>query len=242
MVFAIFSDIHGNLEALKTVLEDIEKQNVDKVICLGDVVGYGPFPGECVELVRKTADICLMGNHDYAAIGKEPLEYFNSYAREAILWTRKRLSAGHLQYLKSLPFVHIDGDITFVHSSPHRPEDWTYIITPRDAYPQFEYLQTRYCFIGHSHVALGFARRNKDMRVLLEDIQHLNDAESKYILNVGAVGQPRDQDPRASYGIFDAEEKRFEFRRLEYDVQTTQQEMRKLGLPRYLIDRLMYGR
>ncbi len=241
MRYAIISDIHGNLEALKTVLADIEKQNADKIICLGDVVGYGPAPNECVELVRKHADICLMGNHDFAAVGKEPLEYFNAYARDAILWTRRALTEESLQYLSERPFMYIEDDLTFVHSSPYRPEEWLYILSARDAASQFDHLQTEICFIGHSHVAIGFARRDSDFWLLMDPENHLNEG-ARYIINVGAVGQPRDNDPRASYGIYDADAREFVFRRLEYDVQATQKQMEKLGLPRYLIDRLQVGR
>jgi|Deesub1362B_J571_1020462.scaffolds.fasta_scaffold03337_6 predicted phosphodiesterase len=242
MRYAILSDIHGNLEALQAVLRDIEQQGVDKIVCLGDVVGYGPNPNECVDVIREKAHICLMGNHDYAAIGKEPIEYFNPYARDAILWTRRQLTGDNLAFLRDLPFLHIDGEITFVHSSPHRPEDWTYILTPRDVYHQFNFMQTPLCFVGHSHVAIGFARRGDDLWILLEDEHRLEDHEARYIINVGAVGQPRDQDPRASYGLYDSGQRTFQFRRIEYDIEAVQKQMEEAGLPQYLIDRLSYGR
>ena len=241
MRYAVISDIHGNLEALKAVLSDIESQNVDKIVCLGDVVGYGPWPNECVELIRERADVCLMGNHDFAAIGREPVEYFNSYARRAILWTIRQLTPESLEFLKQLPFEYIEGDVTFVHSAPYRPEDWTYIISERDALPQFNYLQTRICFVGHSHVAIGVGWKDNrfwSWRVNGEELQ----PDARYIINVGSVGQPRDGDKRAAYGVYDSERDEFEFRRVEYDVWATQNRMKELGLPQYLIDRLTVGR
>ncbi len=241
MRYAILSDIHGNLEALRAVLEDIENQQVDKIVCLGDVVGYGPAPNECIQLIREKADVCLMGNHDYAAIGKEPIEFFNKYARQAIVWTRRRLTPDALAYLKERPFEYIEDDITFVHSSPYRPEEWIYIISARDALPHFNYLQTRICFVGHSHVAIGVAKDDRHFWTWVADGETLR-ADARYIINVGSVGQPRDSDPRACYGVYDAESGRFTFRRLEYDIEATQRRMAEFHLPPYLIDRLKVGR
>jgi len=241
MRYAIISDIHGNLEALKAVLQDIKDQQVDKVVCLGDVVGYGPAPNECVQLIRENADVCLMGNHDYAAIGKEPIEYFNKFARQAILWTRRQLTPENLAFLEERPFTYIEGDVTFVHSSPYRPEEWIYIISARDALPHFNYMQTRIAFVGHSHVAIGVAKDEHHFWTWVENGEQLH-KNARYIINVGSVGQPRDGDPRSCYGVYISEEDVFYFRRVEYDIEATQRQMQEQHLPAYLIDRLKVGR
>lgn len=241
MRIAIISDIHSNLFALQAVLADIDHHQADKIICLGDVVGYGPSPNECTELIKERADICLMGNHDWAVLGNEDLAYFNSFAREAVLWTQARMSPEAKEFLKMLPFIVVEDECTYVHSAPFEPQAWTYVLNRNDAIFQFSVMQTQLCFVGHTHVAGIFREKNDSYDFLIEDGIQIDD-QSKYIINVGSVGQPRDYDARASYGIYDGERKSFEFHRIPYDIESTQIRMQEERLPAYLVDRLSYGR
>lgn len=241
MRIAVISDIHSNLLALEAVIHEIEQLWVDKIICLGDIVGYGPAPNECVNLIRQKAEICLMGNHDWAVLGRENLAYFNTFAREAVLWSQKHISSATEVYLRQLEFEHKEENCTFVHSAPFEPHAWTYVLNKNDAQFQFDFLQTQICFVGHTHVAGIFSKRSEIVNFNIEESINLED-DAKYIINVGSVGQPRDFDPRASFGIIDTEDKFFEFRRVIYDIESTQFTMEKVGLPQYLIDRLAYGR
>ncbi len=241
MRIAIISDIHGNYSALEQVISDIDQQNIDEIYCLGDIVGYGPSPNECVAYVQERASVSLLGNHDAVAIDRDNIETFNTYAKEAILWTRKELSAKSKNYLSNLKMTHHALNLTYVHSSPLKPEEWTYISTIHVAMEQFSHFPGQVCFVGHTHVAIILAQDqflNKGFRsesVSFED-------KERYIINVGAVGQPRDYNPKASYGILDTEKNHFEYRRIQYDIQKTQNLMEKAGLPMYLIDRLTDGR
>ena len=243
MRIAIISDIHSNLIALQAVIADIDKNEnkIDKIICLGDVVGYGPAPNECVHLVKERASFCLMGNHDHAIIGKEDLAYFNPFAKEAVLWSQKQLTEETIHFLEHLEFKKIESDCTYVHSSPLDPKEWTYVLNKNDAHYQFQHLTSQLCFIGHTHVAGIFRQKSYSINFLLEEKIKIEDDE-KYIINVGSVGQPRDFDPRSSYGILDLEKQSFEYRRIPYDIESTQVNMEKFGLPQYLIDRLSFGR
>src|SRR3990172_12337150 len=154
MKYAIISDIHGNLEALESVLDDIERRKVDSILCLGDIIGYGPNPNECVELIKSKAKIILAGNHDYAPLGKIDISYFNPWARSAIEWTRGELSEESVEFLLSLPLkAEIDG-FTIVHATPYHPQEWNYIITIGDAIKNFPEFKNQICFIGHSHVPM----------------------------------------------------------------------------------------
>lgn len=241
MRIAIISDIHSNLIALEAVFHEIEQLWIDKIICLGDVVGYGPAPNQCVNLIKEKVDICLMGNHDWAVLGRENLAYFNTFAREAVLWSQKQINNETEAYLRNLEFEYREENCTFVHSAPFEPQAWTYVLNKNDAQIQFNYLHTQICFVGHTHVAGIFSKKNKIVNFVIEESIKIED-DTRYIINVGSVGQPRDFDPRASFGIIDTENKFFEFRRIIYDIESTQFTMEKFGLPQYLIDRLAYGR
>ncbi len=241
MRVAIVSDIHSNIAALQAVIADINTRGVDKIVCLGDIVGYGPAPNECVEIIRQKADICLMGNHDWAVLGEEDLAYFNSFARQAVMWNQEQLTGDSENFLRALPFIKVEGECTFVHSSPFEPQTWTYIINKNDAQFEFEHFQTQLCFVGHTHVAGIFLKKDQKIIFHMDDKMYLKEDE-KLIINVGSVGQPRDFDSRSSYGILDLKNRLFEFHRITYDIESTQLSMEKFGLPKYLIDRLSYGR
>jgi diadenosine tetraphosphatase ApaH/serine/threonine PP2A family protein phosphatase len=233
MRIAILSDIHGNLEALTKALSLVAERGVDSIICLGDTVGYGANPNECLDLMMKATPNILLGNHDEAAVNLDAKEEFNSMARTAIEWTADVLTKEHKDYLSVLPYtLELEGAL-FVHASPHEPEQWHYIISPMDAHKNFYAFTEQICFVGHTHAAAVFG----------EDVWARNVEQGKrFIVNVGSVGQPRDMNPRLSFGIFDTAEWKYENVRSEYDVETASEKIRAAGLPRMLADRLLVGR
>jgi diadenosine tetraphosphatase ApaH/serine/threonine PP2A family protein phosphatase len=231
LLIGIISDIHGNLEALEAALKSLERHQIEKIYCLGDVVGYGANPGECLELVRQQSEIILMGNHDAAVAGQESLEYFNERAQAAVIWTKRVITAEQLEVLRGLPMEATLEDIHFVHSAPQQPRAWDYIFSPYDARAQFAFVRGRVCFVGHSHVP-GLYRE-----LGLEK----GGGHERSIINVGSVGQPRDGDPRLCYVIYDSEAHQTQFIREEYDIESAAAKILEAGLPRALADRLYYG-
>ncbi len=226
MRWALISDIHSNREALDAALESIREEGVDSIACLGDIVGYGADPDYCVELVRETAGIVIVGNHDHAAIGLTSIEYFNPYARIAALWTADTITPENAEYISSLPFTARPDDILLAHASPHRPEDWGYVMSEWEAKWQFSAFEEKICFIGHSHVPAEFRESGS----------------GRGIINVGSVGQPRDSDPRGCYYIYDSDEDTGRWTRFKYDFETAAKKIRVAGLPDMLAERLRWGR
>lgn len=242
MRYAIFGDIHGNTEALGAVLLDMERAGADRRICLGDVVGYGAEPGECVRTVRDAGIETVQGNHDSAAIGETPLDYFNPYAKKAIEWTSGAIGADESAWLRRLPLT-IEGDgFTVVHSSLSRPREWGYILDWASARRCFDLLSSTACFIGHSHVPIIFKKEEDGSIADLPELSAPLAPPARYIVNVGSVGQPRDGDPRASYGLFDSGGRTVEIRRVEYDYRSAQRKIIDAGLPEFLAMRLEAGR
>ena len=242
MKLALISDIHGNLEALTAVLEDIDKQQVDKIHCLGDVVGYGSEPTACLELVNKTCDIKLMGNHEYVILGLESPDNYTHIARISAEWTRSRLTDRDFSFITDFEMDRSLDNLYLVHSSPFEPEQWHYILSPEEAAQAFERLEGWLCFHGHSHIPLIFSEAQD--RPPRERVGHsfLPDSENRYLVNIGSVGQPRDNDPRACYVTFDTDEGEVTYHRVEYDIETAQSKMAQAQLPEMLIDRLAVGR
>ena len=238
MRIAIISDIHSNLEALKTVLKYIENEKISRIICLGDVVGYGPRPNECVDLVREKCERTLLGNHDSASLDETDINFFNEYARQAILWTRKRLNQETKEFLRSLPYTYPEGNTLYVHSSPVEPEEWHYVLSVGEAKYSLNQIKYSLVFIGHSHVAVTFTLEQGK----LDESNFLLSPKDRYIVNVGSVGQPRDGDPRASFVIFDTQERRIQYIRLEYNVRKTFEEIMEQDIPPLLAHRLLNGR
>jgi diadenosine tetraphosphatase ApaH/serine/threonine PP2A family protein phosphatase len=234
MRVAIISDIHSNLEALQKTLEIIDEKKVEEIVCLGDLVGYGASPNECVELTRKRASRILLGNHDQAAFDLSQTEHFNRHARTAAYWTNQTLTQENLEYLKSLPFQHVIDDLTFVHASPRDPEQWEYVFSAHEAKTNFESFQTRICFVGHTHIPGVFP---EDLKMQKSKVTR----ENRYIINVGSVGQPRDGNWKLSFGIFDISAWTYDLIRSEYDVQTASEKIVAADLPRFLADRLLVG-
>ena len=240
MRYAVLSDIHANLEALRAVLADCQGE-VDGLVCLGDLVGYGADPLACVEIVAERADRLIAGNHEYGVAGLLDLAWFNPAARAAAEWTASRLDADHRAYLAALPLSANLPDATLVHASPRHPEEWEYLITPEDGFEAFAAFDTRLCFVGHSHRpgcwSLGSAGHDYERgagEILLE-------AGRRYIINVGSVGQPRDRDPRACYAVWDVDGRRVSIRRVTYDAAEARRKIVAAGLPRILADRLVNG-
>jgi diadenosine tetraphosphatase ApaH/serine/threonine PP2A family protein phosphatase len=238
----VLSDIHANLVALETVLEAAGP--VDTVWNLGDIVGYGPRPRECVErVISLNPAASLIGNHDWAAIGRLALDEFNPVARFATYWTTAHLGAEHMTYLESLPNRVIEDEWMLVHGSPRHPV-WEYVYTARVAHQNFELFDSPVCFLGHTHIQLYIS---EDMAKRGVPPSHPSDGDvlefknQRYIVNPGSVGQPRDNDPSAAFALYDTEARRVTFRRVPYDIAETQAQMEAAGLPRPLITRLALG-
>ena len=236
MIVAIISDIHANLEALQRVLEYLKENKVDKVYCLGDVIGYGPNPNECIDLIRDTCEVVLMGNHDYAAIGFGDIQNFNEYAKFSTLWTREKLWAENVEFIKIWPFISELDNSYFVHASPKNPSNWDYVLSISEAQKHLKIFSQKVCFIGHSHVPVIFSKNDhyRQNKFVLKKSQ-------KYLVNVGSVGQPRDGDPRSCFVIYDDETNKIEYVRLDYEIQKTYDKIIRAGLPVFLAERLLKG-
>jgi predicted phosphodiesterase len=236
----IFSDIHGNLHALETVLEELKKHNVDFTVCCGDVVGYGGNPNECIDLLRKNEIPTIAGNHDFAALSLVDIAFFNDVARQAMTWTREQLRPENMEFLRALPMSIQFEDMMFVHASPVDPELWNYVMTMGHARQAFQHFTERICFIGHSHTP--FIVENCDNSLSCPDVPHIDMREGcRYLVNVGSVGQPRDRNPDAAYAIYDREKQHIEIHRVVYDIKGAQDNIRLQGLPDDLAERLTYG-
>jgi diadenosine tetraphosphatase ApaH/serine/threonine PP2A family protein phosphatase len=234
------SDVHGNLPALCTVLDDLG--SVDRLVCLGDFVGYGPWPNECVALLREHDVTSIAGNHDLAAIGALPTDEFNPDAAYAAAWTTDQLDDETRRYLESLaPFAETEG-ITLAHGSPREPV-WEYLLSLETAAASFGRFTTQLCLVGHSHVPCLFVQDPREGigGTYAEPGSRYSLGAGRCIANPGSVGQPRDRDPRAAYAVYDSEQAVLEWHRVDYDIAATQRRMREVGLPRYLIDRLSQG-
>ena len=236
MAIAILSDIHGNLEALTSVFNYLEKKKIKEVYCLGDIVGYGPNPNECVDMISSKCTNSIIGNHDHAALGLTSIEYFNEFAKVSTRWTANQLTNKSKDYLLSLDFKFSNENFLLVHSSPSDPKSWNYILTEYDAKQEFKYFEQPVCFIGHSHFPVIFSKKGftRKSKVKLDD-------SNKYIVNVGSTGQPRDGDARACFCLYDREHKKVEYIRILYDIKTTRDKIVDAGLPMFLADRLKKG-
>jgi diadenosine tetraphosphatase ApaH/serine/threonine PP2A family protein phosphatase len=243
----VISDIHANLAAFEAVLNDAKTRalNYDIVWCLGDVVGYGPDPNECVELLRTLPHVCLAGNHDWAVLGKLDIETFNDNAVTAIQWTRAALRPESARYLQARPERMEQGDYLLVHASPRRPI-WEYILDNTSAEENFSVFNQQYCLVGHTHVPVSFVLDSRNQQVRMSHLEHNLPISlrrnNRYILNVGSVGQPRDGDPRGAYALLDTSAATWTLYRVEYNIAQTQQRMRAADLPEKLITRIEYGR
>jgi diadenosine tetraphosphatase ApaH/serine/threonine PP2A family protein phosphatase len=244
MRIAILADIHANLTAFQAVLDDIERRGkVDECWCLGDVVGYGPDPCECIALLQKVCRVCVAGNHDRAAAGKIDTSDFNPRAAEANEWTAKQLTPQDVRYLTNLPLTIEKGEFTLAHGSPRDPI-WEYLFSINEATENLTAFNTQYCLVGHTHqpVVFTFSRFGESKVTKLEHESEVVLAEKRLFINPGGIGQPRDGDPRASYGIYDSTIRTFTLYRVPYDIKAVQARMQEHSLPTMLIARLEVGR
>src|SRR6201986_4094457 len=246
MKFAIIADIHANLDAFQVVLNDIKEQKCTHYACVGDVVGYGANPKECLKIVRDIGMPCVKGNHDEYCSIDEQLDGFNPHAAEAVNWTRGQLSAEERQWLRDLKYFRMVTSFSMVHATLDGPQRWGYVFNKLDAAASFPYQNTAVCFFGHTHVPLAFIREptvsgqpvikggtSSKFKVALG---------KKYFVNVGSVGQPRDNNPKCAYVVYDVDEGTIELRRLDYDIAAAQKKILDAGLPERLAERLAYGR
>lgn len=242
MRVAIYSDVHSNIEAFQAVINDIDRQNVDQKLFLGDIVGYGPNPNECIELLKENSDVVLGGNHDWAAVGLTDDSYFNEYARESMKWTINTLTDENKEYLKALPPDAVLDNFQIAHSTPLEPEEWHYIMSVQDAQENYPVLEKDICFIGHSHQPVIIEFMDGINILPIKDMYKQIDKNRKYIINVGSVGQPRDSNPDACYLIYEMDTGNIQYRRVEYNVKRVQKRMTRFKLPKYLIERIAVGR
>ena len=246
MRYIIFSDVHSNLEAVKSFCQVIESIDHDKKVCLGDIVGYNADPNLVVEWICDEVDLVLAGNHDYAVLNKTDISYFNSGAYQACAWTRSALGKKNKEFLGTLPVEKEEGDIYWVHSSPFEPTEWHYVSTELSAEKNFDYFEQTFCFLGHSHLP-GIFEKNKNNKICSFSVPNRSsklklDPESRYIINVGSLGQPRDGNSDPSFVFYDSMSNVIEFHRFPYDLSLTQKKIRACGLPYSLADRLSVGR
>ncbi|MEN8262318.1 MAG: metallophosphoesterase family protein [Nitrospirota bacterium] len=239
--YAVISDVHANLEALHAVLEKLEKANVDRILFLGDSVGYGPNPNECTEELKDRSAVFIAGNHDWAAVGKNDSASFNIHAKTAIDWTRELLTAENREYLAARPLTAEleEDDIFLVHGSPYEPQKWHYLYSEYDTVDNFSHFKEKICFVGHSHVPFIAEYPGRGTVSFHDNITKIK-TDCRYIVNAGSIGQPRDGNPEAAYVIL--RDRAIEIKRTSYDIVLTQNKMKKAGLPSYLIDRLSEGR
>jgi diadenosine tetraphosphatase ApaH/serine/threonine PP2A family protein phosphatase len=240
MKYAIFGDIHANLEALQAVLADAQEQGCAQFVCLGDIVGYGADPVECLEIVRALGCPVVRGNHDEGASDESSLEDLNPLAETALRWTRDQLTAEQRQWLRDLKLVRQVRDFTIVHATLDSPGSWGYVTNRFDAMASFSYQFTQLCFYGHTHVPRVFEKADAVRAGRGFDIPM--EKGVKYFVNVGSVGQPRDGDWRAAYAVYDAQAQMISIRRVEYDVVSAQAKILAAGLPHLLAERLNFGK
>ena len=243
MRYAILGDIHANLSALEAVVASIERAGVDRVLSVGDVVGYGAAPREVMQILRELDAVVVKGNHDAACAGEIDMRYFNPYARAAVEWTRDVLTDEELTWLSELPFTATLEHCSVAHGSYHRPEKFDYIQSTEDADPSLDEMDRPVCFVGHTHVPVAIMRMVDDpYRTSYTIDYHVDLSDVKRaLINVGSVGQPRDEDYRAPVAIYDSQTERFEIERVEYDIDREAARIRAAGLPNMLADRLFLG-
>ena len=262
MKYALLSDIHSNLEAFQAVVKDLTKEKVDDVFFLGDIVGYGADPVRCIKMLQKLTTHIIAGNHDWAAVGRTETDLFNPVAKTAIEWTALQITPRQQAFLTQLPLIKNYPHSTLVHATPHHPEDWNYLLSLKEASQNFTCGDQHICFIGHSHTPITFVQDHEDkinkstiyykkspfVKNKEGAISHLHNATftlkdgHRYIINVGSVGQPRDGNPHAAYGIYHADDARFTLKRIPYAVERAQKKIIAAGLPPFLASRLAEGR
>src|SRR5262245_7738705 len=240
MKYAVIADIHANLEAFQVVLQDAKEQKCTHYCCVGDVVGYNANPKECLDIVREMGMPCVKGNHDEYCSTEEDLDGFNPAAAEAVNWTRKQLTPEDRQWLRDLKYVKLVASFSMVHATLDAPQRWGYVFDKLMAAASFTYQNTSVCFFGHTHVPVAFVRDSVVRGGTYSKFKV--EPGRNYFVNVGSVGQPRDNNPKAAYVIYDLNEGTIELRRLDYDIPKAQQKILAAGLPPRLAERLSFGK
>jgi len=240
--YGIYGDIHGNLHALDAVLEAYQDEDIDVYLCTGDLVGYGAHPRECIERVREISQDVIAGNHDFAVCEKLALDFFNTYAKSAVLWTREQLSEDDLDYLRHLKLTAIvDEHTTVSHATIYDAHAFDYIQTQYDAHLSLQELSTTCGFVGHSHIPICFYLRDGSVNWTMEPTLDVSGLD-KALINVGSVGQPRDENPDAAYAVYDTDAQKVWIKRVPYDVEGAIAAIEANNLPRILGERLRLGK
>jgi predicted phosphodiesterase len=244
MKIGLFSDVHGNIDALERVLDVLEAAGADEYVCLGDVVGYGARPEECCQRIRKLTKVTILGNHDAAVSGRMDYSYYYDAARNALDVHSKLVSEQSMEWLKTLPYRHndVEHDVTFCHGSPVNIEDFEYVFAVEQAQGLCRHFDelSQVTFIGHSHLTKSFELTPETAVEITGDVLQL-EVGKKYIITVGSVGQPRDYDARSCCGLFDTDKRTFEFRRVPYQVHLAAERILDLGLAHSFAKRLFLG-
>ncbi|MDD5006146.1 MAG: metallophosphoesterase family protein [Candidatus Omnitrophica bacterium] len=240
MRYAIFSDIHSNLEALQSVLAAYERERIDKYLCIGDIVGYAANPKECIKIIKDKKIITVAGNHDWAAAEKFNIEYFNPYAKAAVLWTKDNIDEHDTDYLNNLDLIYTEDDFCLAHGTLFNPGDFDYIYDISDARDSFKIMDASVCFVGHTHISGNFIKDGNEITYNRNNVVKI-EPQKQYIVNVGSVGQPRDRDNRACFCIFDTKDKAVEIKRTDYNIRAAQKKIINAGLPLFLSERLESG-
>ncbi|MBI3312165.1 MAG: metallophosphoesterase family protein [Candidatus Omnitrophica bacterium] len=239
MRYGIFSDVHSNWDALEAVLRELRREKVDRLLCAGDLVGYGADPAACLGELRRQQVISVAGNHDWAAIGKLSADWFNPHARAAVEWTASQLAPNDRVYLEQLPLIWSDSEVTLAHGCLTEPERFHYVLDPGTAAAALSLQKTPLAFIGHTHVPVFFQAAEET--TCLPAGKTGVEPGQKWLVNVGSVGQPRDGDSRAAYCLYDTVQRSVEIRRAAYPVEAAQKKIREAGLPEFLARRLEMG-
>lgn len=237
-MIAIISDIHSNLAALQAVLDDMGE--VEQIWSLGDLVGYGPHPNEVLDILKDKLTFSLTGNHDLGSIGQMNLNAFTPDAKEACIFTDKKISLENRHYLEGTKLAESTPNFSLVHGSPREPV-WEYVLNEEIAFQNFAYFETPFCLVGHTHIPVIFKQNKPNTIIPREGAVIELDTDDKVLINPGSVGQPRDGDPRSSYLLLDEKKLAVTYKRVEYDIKATQGAMEDAKLPRNLIDRLEHG-
>jgi len=241
MRYGIISDIHGNLEAFEKSIDSLSREEVDKILCVGDIVGYGADPVQCIARAKDSCNAIVGGNHDEACCGSTDTRFFNDIAREAVLWTTKTLKKSDISFLKALELIYCDGKLTIVHGTLQSPEEFHYMLDSYTAEKTFSLMETQICFVGHTHVPGVFTQKS-DKTIEYQTLDKIKIEKGKsYIINAGSVGQPRDGNARLAYCVYDTEKDLVEIKREEYNIEKAQRKILKAGLPSFLAYRLGGG-
>lgn len=245
MKYGIYADIHGNLEGAKAAFDYLEEK-VDSLVCVGDIVGYGANPNECIDLVKNSSSI-IAGNHDWASVGLMNIDYFNPYAKKAILWTREELTTSKKNFLKNLDLTFSNEDFTMVHGSLDHPDEFRYIFDSTGADKTLKLCDNQLCFVAHSHTPMYFSRKKSSGEMPTRKVVSKNSqdiilkSENEYLFNVGSVGQPRDGNPCSCCVIYDSTKRQVHYQRIEYPIKIAQKKILEANLPQILSNRLAKG-